>query len=77
MEGDLIRTIKTHHQRFGHYHTAGNPGRNEIDDTQEINYAAVLKAVADTSFNGFIGHEFIPRGDAIKALRSAFEKGSV
>ena len=74
MEGDLIRTIKMHHQQFGHYHTAGNPGRNEIDSTQEINYGAVLKTVADTGFSGFVGHEFIPRGDAVKALISAFKQ---
>jgi hydroxypyruvate isomerase len=74
MEGDLIRTIRDQHQFFGHYHTAGNPGRNEIDDTQEINYPAVLRAIGATGYNGFIAQEFIPRGDMVAALRDAFER---
>ncbi|MCS7064771.1 MAG: TIM barrel protein, partial [Fimbriimonadales bacterium] len=73
MEGDLIRTIRTHHDKIAHYHTAGNPGRNEIDETQEINYRAVMKAIKETGYTGFIGQEFIPKGDPITALRRAFE----
>lgn len=60
MEGDIIRTINTNHQYFGHYHTAGVPGRHEIDDTQELNYAAIAKAIRDTGFTGYLAQEFIP-----------------
>jgi hydroxypyruvate isomerase len=73
MEGDIIRTIQTHHAYFGHYHTAGNPGRHELDGTQELNYAPIVKAIRDTGYTGYICHEFIPTGDPIKALRTAFE----
>lgn len=72
MEGDLIRTIKKNHQYFGHYHTAGNPGRNEIDETQEINYPAVIKAILDTGFKGYICQEFIPKSpDKMASLEQA------
>jgi hydroxypyruvate isomerase len=74
MEGDLIRTIQDHHAYFGHYHTAGNPGRNDIDDTQEINYPAVVRAIKATGYDGYLGQEFIPRGDPVAALRDAFER---
>jgi hydroxypyruvate isomerase len=77
MEGDLIRTIQDHHTYFGHYHTAGNPGRNEIDDTQEINYPAVVRAIGATGYNGYLGQEFIPRGDPVAGLRDAFERCQV
>lgn len=60
MEGDIIRTIKNNHQYFGHYHTAGVPGRHEIDDTQELNYGAIAKAIRDTGFTGYLAQEFIP-----------------
>ena len=60
-EGDLIRTIKNSHQYIAHYHTAGNPGRNEIDDSQEINYPAVVKAILETGFKGYICQEFMPK----------------
>ncbi|HEY9077627.1 MAG TPA: TIM barrel protein [Anaerolineaceae bacterium] len=73
MEGDLIRTIQTYHPWFGHYHTAGNPGRNEIDERQEINYPAVIRAIKDTGFEGYIAQEFVPLGDPIIAMRQAFE----
>ena len=72
MEGDLIRTIKRDHQYFGHYHTAGNPGRNEIDETQEINYPAVVRAVLDTGFKGYFCQEFIPKAaDKMASLEQA------
>ncbi len=61
MEGDVIRTIRDNHQYFGHYHTGGVPGRNEIDDSQELYYPAIMKAIADTGFNGFTAQEFIPK----------------
>lgn len=71
-EGDLIRTIRENHQYFGHYHTAGNPGRNEIDDSQEINYSAVMKAIMETGFKGYIGQEFVPKAeDKIASLEQA------
>ncbi|HEY5912470.1 MAG TPA: TIM barrel protein [Verrucomicrobiae bacterium] len=74
MEGDVIRTIKNNHQYIGHYHTGGVPGRNEIDDTQELNYSAVMKAIAATGFKGFVGQEFVPkRPDALASLRQAIQ----
>jgi hydroxypyruvate isomerase len=70
MEGDLIATIKKHHRHFAHYHTGGVPGRNEIDDTQEIHYPAVMKAIVETGFKGHVAQEFIPkRKDVIASLR--------
>ncbi len=60
MEGDIIRTIQNHHQYFGHYHTAGVPGRHEIDDSQELNYPAIAKAIVATGFSGYLAQEFIP-----------------
>lgn len=61
MEGDVIATIRKHHKYIAHYHTAGVPGRNEIDNTQELYYPAIIKAIMDTGYTGYIGHEFIPR----------------
>ena len=75
MEGDLIRTIQNHHKHFLHYHTAGNPGRRDLDEHQEINYPAVLLAIKATGYSGFIGHEFIPKGDVLPALERAYELG--
>ena len=72
MEGDLIRTFKTHQGAFGHLHTAGNPGRHELGREQEINYPAVFQAVAETGWSGFIGHEFITAGDPEDGLRGAY-----
>ena len=60
MEGDVIRTIKEYHPYISHYHTAGVPGRHEIDNTQELYYPAIMRAIADTGFKGFVGQEFIP-----------------
>ena len=73
MEGDLIRTITDHAGLIGHYHTAGNPGRRDLDDDQEIFYPAVFRAIAASGFAGYIGHEFVPKGDPIAALRFAYE----
>lgn len=72
MEGDLIRTIKENIDYIGHFHTAGNPGRHDLDDEQEINYRAVMKAIAETNYTGFVGHEFTPKGDPIEALERTF-----
>ena len=70
MEGDMIDTIRENHQYIGHYHTGGVPGRNEIDDTQEIYYPAVMKAIVATGYKGFVGQEFVPkRGDALASLK--------
>ena len=71
MEGDLIRTIQDNHEHFAHYHTAGNPGRNNLDETQEIYYPAVIAAIRDTGYDGYVGHEFIPVGDPVEALKNA------
>ena len=60
-EGDVIRTIKDNIQYIAHFHTAGVPGRNEIDDTQELNYPAIMRAIAGTGFKGFVGQEFVPK----------------
>lgn len=73
-EGDLIRSIQTNHQFFGHYHTAGNPGRNELDENQEINYPAVMRAIVATGYKGYVSHEFIPKSeDKIAALTQAVQ----
>ena len=71
MEGDIIRTIKNDHEYIGHYHTGGNPGRNEIDETQELYYPAIMRAIAKTGFKGYVAHEFIPKRDPIKSLAYA------
>jgi hydroxypyruvate isomerase len=74
MEGDLIRTLQGAAAHIGHYHTAGNPGRHELDEAQEINYHAVLRAIAGTGYQGFISHEFIPAGDPIDAIKTTLAK---
>lgn len=70
MEGDIIRNIRDYHQYFGHYHTGGNPGRNEINETQELYYPAIMKAIVETGFKGHVAQEFIPTwDDKIAALK--------
>jgi hydroxypyruvate isomerase len=71
MEGDLVHTIKDQHQHLGHYHTGGVPGRHELDDTQEVNWPAVCRAIVDTGFRGFLAHEFVPTRDPLTSLREA------
>ncbi len=73
MEGDIIRTIRNNHQWFGHYHTGGNPGRNDIDETQELYYPPIMKAINDTGYDRWCGHEFIPKGDPLEAMEAAFK----
>lgn len=68
MEGDVIRTIQENHQYIAHYHTAGVPGRHELDDGQELNYPAIMRAIRDTGFEGFVGQEFIPTRDPLTSL---------
>jgi hydroxypyruvate isomerase len=71
-EGDVIRTIKNNIQYIAHFHTAGVPGRNEIDGTQELNYPAIMRAIAETGFKGFVGQEFIPKNtDKLASLQQA------
>ena len=78
MEGDLIRTIRENIDFIGHFHTGGNPGRHELDDTQEVNWHAVANAIADTGYRGFFSHEFIPvRTPPIKSLEQAYQICSV
>ena len=73
-EGDVIRTIRENHKYIAHYHTGGVPGRNEIDETQELNYSTIMKAIAATGFTGFVGQEFIPKQkDKIASLKKAIE----
>ncbi len=71
MEGDIIRTIQDNHAYYGHYHTAGNPGRHELDDTQELFYPAIARAIAETGYTGYFAHEFIPANDPLTGLRNA------
>ena len=73
MEGDIIRTIRDNIQYIGHFHTGGNPGRNEIDDTQELQYKTIAKAVADLNYQGYFAHEFTPKRDPMTSLRQAVE----
>jgi hydroxypyruvate isomerase len=73
MEGNLIQNIRESHRYFGHIHTAGVPGRHEIDNTQEINYRPVIQTIVETGYTGFIGHEFVPVGDPVTGLKQAFD----
>jgi hydroxypyruvate isomerase len=73
MEGDVIRNIRENIKWIGHFHTAGNPGRNDFDDTQELNYAGICKAIADSGYQYYVGHEFKPKADLLAALKKAFE----
>ncbi len=71
MEGDIIRTIRENVQWLGHFHTGGVPGRHELDDTQELDWKAIAKAIADTGFTGYLAHEFVPTRDPLTSLREA------
>jgi hydroxypyruvate isomerase len=73
MEGDVIRTIRTNAQYIGHFHTGGVPGRHELDDSQELNWHGVARAIADTGFTGYIAHEFVPTRDPLVSLREAVQ----
>jgi hydroxypyruvate isomerase len=73
MEGDIIRTIRTHKDLIGHYHTGGNPGRNEIDETQELYYPAIMRAIVETGYQGYVAHEFVPKRDPLESLAQAVE----
>ena len=72
MEGNIISTIQDNIQWIGHFHTAGVPGRSDFDDTQELNYRGICRAIAESGYNYYVGHEFRPKGDVITALKQAF-----
>ncbi len=71
MQGDIITRIRQFKQYIGHYHTAGVPGRNELDDNQEINYPPIMRAIAETGFDGYVAQEFIPTRDPVRSLYEA------
>jgi hydroxypyruvate isomerase len=71
MEGDVIATIRENIRYLGHFHTGGVPGRNEIDETQELNYHRIAQAIADSGYQGYVAHEFIPKRDPMTSLRQA------
>lgn len=71
MDGDLIRTIRNNIQWIGHFHTAGNPGRQDLDDDQELNYTGICRAIDASGYEYYVGHEFRAKGDPIAALRQA------
>ncbi len=73
MEGDVIRTIRENIQYIGHFHTGGVPGRHELDDTQELQYRTIAKAIADLNFQGYFAHEFTPAKDPLPSLKQAVE----
>jgi hydroxypyruvate isomerase len=76
MEGDVIRTIRSSKDYISYYHTAGNPGRGDLDQHQELYYPAILKAIKETGHTGYITHEFVPKGDPIAALKSTFQESA-
>jgi hydroxypyruvate isomerase len=71
MDGDIIARIRQYKDYIGHYHTAGNPGRHELDDRQEINYRPIMEEIARSGYTGYVGHEFIPTHDPLEGLRQA------
>jgi hydroxypyruvate isomerase len=77
MEGDVVRTIRDNHRYIGHYHTGGVPGRHEIDHTQELNYPAIMRAIGETGFTGFVAQEFVPTRDPRASLAEAIRLCSV
>jgi hydroxypyruvate isomerase len=70
----LIRTIRDNIEHIAHFHTAGNPGRHELDQEQEIYYPAVARAIHETGYTGWVGHEFGPKGDALAAIEQAYNQ---
>jgi hydroxypyruvate isomerase len=77
MEGDIIRTIRSIKDSISYYHTAGNPGRNDLDEDQELFYPAILKAIKETGHAGYVTHEFVPKGDPVTALKAAFDTSAL
>jgi hydroxypyruvate isomerase len=74
MEGDVIRTIRSAKDYISYYHTAGNPGRSDLDQHQELYYPAILRAIKETGHAGYITHELVPKGDPVAALKSTFQE---
>ncbi len=72
MEGDVIRTIRQNKDYIAHYHTGGVPGRHEIDETQELNYPAIVRAILETGYEGYLGQEFIPSREPIASLAQGY-----
>ncbi|HEV7993129.1 MAG TPA: TIM barrel protein [Gemmatimonadaceae bacterium] len=77
MEGDVIRTIRDNHRAIGHYHTGGNPGRHEIDESQELYYPAIMRAIQETGFTGYVAQEFVPVKDPMASLEDAYRRCAV
>jgi hydroxypyruvate isomerase len=73
MEGDLVSTIRANSKWLGHFHTGGVPGRHELDDTQEVNWAGVMRGILSTGYTGYVAHEFVPTGDPLTSLRQAVD----
>jgi len=75
MDGDIVRTIRDHIQWIGHFHTGGNPGRHDIDESQELNYRFIAQAIVDLGFNGYLAHEYTPieGSDPVAVLNKALE----
>ena len=73
MEGDIIRTIGEHTEYIGHYHTAGNPRRSDLDEIQELSYPAIMRAIHSTGYSSYVGHEFRPKGDRLQALQTTYD----
>jgi hydroxypyruvate isomerase len=72
MEGDIIRTIRENIKWIGHFHTAGVPGRNDLDDTQDLNYRGICSAIASTAYDLYLGHEYKPKGESLPSIQQAF-----
>ena len=77
MEGDVIRTIRDNIQWLGHFHTGGVPGRHELDETQELQWATVMRAIAESGYKGYVAHEFVPTRDPLTSLREAGDLSDV
>jgi hydroxypyruvate isomerase len=79
MEGDVIHTIRDHHRAIGHYHTAGVPGRHELDESQELFYPAIMRAIRDTGFTGYVAQEFVPekKEQGMASLEDAYKRCAV
>lgn len=77
MEGDLIRTIRENIANIAHFHTAGNPGRNDLDQNQEIYHPPIARAINELGYTGFIGHEFVPKKPVLEAIQEAYDQFNI
>jgi hydroxypyruvate isomerase len=73
MEGDIMRTLRENIGFIGHIHTAGNPGRADMDQTQELYYPAIVRTIVEAGYAGYVGHEFVPKGDPVEAIRATYK----